>query len=73
MFKALSNCLKNMGSAYELTAIIGDCFCPSCDRTVKVQEPKAGDFFFGQCVCGRYIEAKIELSKNGQTGKFIII
>lgn len=72
MFEQLPGVCKNIGSAYKLTTIIGDAFCPHCGTTILMSEPKAGDYFFGQCTkCGHYMRATIQLSKDGKSGKFV--
>ena len=71
MLKAIDTCLQNTGRAYELTIIVGDCFCTGCGRMIKMQEPEFGNCFFGQCLCGRYIEASILLDRNGFSGCWI--
>ena len=71
-FDTLPTCGANCGQAYFVGAIIGDCFCPLCKKPVRMNEPVSGDYFFGQCKCGYYAEARIELAKNGRSGKWMI-
>lgn len=69
-FKKLNICLQNTGHAYFVCAIIGDCFCPNCKLPVLMRESVSGYFFYGQCKCGRYIEAEIILDPIGLKGKW---
>ena len=73
-FQIFDTCCKNTGRAYRVTAIVGDCFCPmkNCGKPIRMSEPISGDYFFGQCSCGYYVEARIELDKNGRCGKWVI-
>lgn len=70
-FKTLST--LNCGQAYFIGAPIGDCFCPDCGKMVKLNGPKSGDYFYGQCNnCGRHVEAEIKLDSDGRAGKWKI-
>lgn len=74
MFQEIPSCCQNTGIAYQITVLVGDCFCPNCHKPIRMKEPQSGDYFFGQCMaCGYYTQAHILLSNNGRSGRFEIV